>query len=217
MPEALARADHDFVLSEAPSPARRRNAQAPAGRGGNVPARGKAASATAGLTRRLLANPSRTIAFGALAAVALGIVVNAMALQKGRHPAPLFVTPAAKSEPVQKAMPPPAPVPRPADAERAVVAEPAAAKTLADAKDPIGQLLLRPHVATDAAEPSKRVLAAQTALRKLGYQLRSDGVMGGTTQQAIEQFERDRGLPVKGELSARIQRELTRQTKIAIP
>ena len=215
MPEALARADHDFVLSEAPSPLRRRNAQAPAARGGNRPARGKAAAA-AGLTGRLFAKPSRSIAFGALAAVALGIVVNAMALQKGRHPAPLFVTPAAKAEPVQKAAAP-APVPRPADAERAVAAEPATGKTPAGAKDPIGQLLLRPHVATDAAEPSKRVLASQTALRKLGYQLRSDGVMGGTTQQAIEQFERDRGMPVKGELSARIQRELTRQTGIAIP
>ena len=216
MPEALARADHDYILAESPASARRRTAQGPAAssRSAATP-RGRSPGAAGGVRALLLAKPGRTIVFGALAAAALSIVVNAMALQKGRHPAPLFVAPAAKAEPVQKAAAPP--VPRPADAGPARAAESAVAGTLAGAKDPIGQLLLRPQVATDAPEPGKRVLAAQTALKKLGYQLHADGVMGGTTQQAIEQFERDRGLPVKGELTAKIQRELTRQTGIAIP
>ena len=215
MPEALARADHDFSLSEAP--ARRRSSQSPAVRNAAAAPRRQSRADAAGMRALLLARPGRAIVFGALAAAALGIVVNAMALQKGRHPAPLFVTPAAKAEPVQRAAAPPLPAPRPADAEPARAAESAVARTLAGAKDPISQWLLRPHVGADAPEPGKRVLASQNALKKLGYQLRADGVMGGTTQQAIEQFERDRGLPVKGELTAKIQRELTRQTGIAIP
>jgi peptidoglycan hydrolase-like protein with peptidoglycan-binding domain len=54
-------------------------------------------------------------------------------------------------------------------------------------------------------------------LSKLGYAaLRSDGVIGPGTRQAIEKFERDRRLPVTGELNPRTVRELSAQAGMAI-
>lgn len=57
-------------------------------------------------------------------------------------------------------------------------------------------------------EPSRTVASAQRALVKLGFVLKPDGVNGAATRQAIEQFERDHGLPVKGELTPKVLREL---------
>ena len=57
------------------------------------------------------------------------------------------------------------------------------------------------------ADPT--VAKAQRALVKLGYgPLKADGLMGASTRAAIEKFERDRKLPVKGEPSTRTFREL---------
>ena len=66
-------------------------------------------------------------------------------------------------------------------------------------------------------EPDDRVAAAQRALLKLGYGVRVDGLTGPGTRQAIETFERDRRLPVTGELTQRTIRELAVQSGIAIP
>jgi peptidoglycan hydrolase-like protein with peptidoglycan-binding domain len=60
-----------------------------------------------------------------------------------------------------------------------------------------------------APAPSPRVLAAQKALAKLGYgPVRLDGVPGTATKQAISRFEADRKLPVTGELSPRVVKEI---------
>jgi peptidoglycan hydrolase-like protein with peptidoglycan-binding domain len=65
--------------------------------------------------------------------------------------------------------------------------------------DPIAELLA----------PSKRVLAVQRALAEYGYgQLKPTGVLDAETQAAIEKFERLRKLPVTGQLSERLTREL---------
>jgi len=72
---------------------------------------------------------------------------------------------------------------------------------------------------TQAAAPAasgKLVLAAQRALVKLGYVLNRDGVAGATTRQAIERYERDHGLPVRGDLSRAIIRQLGAETGISI-
>jgi peptidoglycan hydrolase-like protein with peptidoglycan-binding domain len=66
-------------------------------------------------------------------------------------------------------------------------------------------------------ENPARVLAAQKALIKAGFVLKADGVMGSGTRQAIEGFERERKLPVTGELNPRTLRELSQRTGIAIP
>jgi Putative peptidoglycan binding domain len=90
--------------------------------------------------------------------------------------------------------------------------------------DAISQLLKAPPAPTArptpeaaaSAVPSKLVLAAQRALVKLGFVLNPDGVAGATTRQAIERYERDHGLPVRGALSRAIMRKLNAETGIAI-
>jgi peptidoglycan hydrolase-like protein with peptidoglycan-binding domain len=65
--------------------------------------------------------------------------------------------------------------------------------------DPIAEML----------GPSKRVLAVQRALADFGYaQIKPTGVLDPETQVAIERFERERKLPVTGQVSDRVAREL---------
>ena len=84
-------------------------------------------------------------------------------------------------------------------------------------RDPIAALLRGNGPAGAAVDGDKtRIQSAQRALIKLGYPVKADGVMGGTTRQAIERFERDRNLPITGELGAKTQRELASQSRVAI-
>ena len=58
-------------------------------------------------------------------------------------------------------------------------------------------------------EPARPVASAQRALAKLGYGVnKADGVYGEATRNAVERFEKDRRLPVTGELGPRTLREL---------
>jgi peptidoglycan hydrolase-like protein with peptidoglycan-binding domain len=67
--------------------------------------------------------------------------------------------------------------------------------------------------ATSAAAPSKRVVAVQRALADFGYgQLAPSGVADPATKTAIERFERERKLPVTGQVSDRVVRELAAMT-----
>jgi hypothetical protein len=61
-----------------------------------------------------------------------------------------------------------------------------------------------------SVEPKPAVIAAQRALMKLGFVIKPDGVFGETTRQAIQRFERDNHMPIRGELTPKIQRELAR-------
>jgi peptidoglycan hydrolase-like protein with peptidoglycan-binding domain len=66
--------------------------------------------------------------------------------------------------------------------------------------DPIAEVL---------APSSKRVLAVQRALAEYGYgQIKPSGVIDAETRSAIEKFERERKLPVTGQPSDRVAREL---------
>ena len=65
--------------------------------------------------------------------------------------------------------------------------------------DPIGELIA----------PSKRVTAVQRVLSEFGYgQIAPNGVLDQQTEVAIEQFERQRKLPVTGQITPRLLREL---------
>jgi peptidoglycan hydrolase-like protein with peptidoglycan-binding domain len=65
--------------------------------------------------------------------------------------------------------------------------------------DPIGELIA----------PSKQVIAVQRALSEFGYgQIKPTGIVDPETQSAIQKFERERKLPVTGQLSNRVVREL---------
>jgi len=70
--------------------------------------------------------------------------------------------------------------------------------------DPIAELI----------EPSpRRVLAVQRALAEAGYgQIKPTGVYGPETKAAIEKFERERKLPITGQVSDRLVRELAALT-----
>jgi len=56
----------------------------------------------------------------------------------------------------------------------------------------------------------RRVAAVQRALTEYGYgQLKPTGTVGSDTVAAIQKFERARKLPVTGQVSERLVRELT--------
>jgi hypothetical protein len=125
------------------------------------------------------------------------------------------------------------PRPRPTEAD-ATTSEPHLAETraneprLSDVKandkgnDPVGSFLkaTAPPAANVPRPPapipavpitgSRRVAAVQRVLSENGYgQLRATGTIGADTQAAIQRFERDRKLPVTGQVSDRLVRELT--------
>jgi peptidoglycan hydrolase-like protein with peptidoglycan-binding domain len=61
--------------------------------------------------------------------------------------------------------------------------------------------------------PTKPVQAIQRALADFGYgQIKPTGVYDPETKAAIEKFERDRRLPVTGQISDRLVRELSAMT-----
>ena len=61
--------------------------------------------------------------------------------------------------------------------------------------------------------PSPRVIALQRALAEFGYgQIKPSGIVDIDTQQAIERFERERRLPVTGQVSDRVVREVAAVT-----
>jgi len=69
--------------------------------------------------------------------------------------------------------------------------------------DPIAELIA----------PTKQVLAIQRALADFGYgQIKPTGVYDPATQVAIEKFERDQKLPVTGQISDQLVRELAAMT-----
>jgi len=72
----------------------------------------------------------------------------------------------------------------------------------------IGQFLRDGGATGKSSEEGDRILAAQRALAKLGYNVKVDGAMGATTKRAIERFERDHRLSTKGELTRGVLREL---------
>jgi peptidoglycan hydrolase-like protein with peptidoglycan-binding domain len=141
-----------------------------------------------------------------MTAALAGIVINAIGLQRERHPAPLFA-PEAVAPPVSAA---PQPTPAPATVASAPKTEPAAPAVVKPSlpappasirkTDPIGDWL---RTAT-APDTTKNVLAAQRALIKLGYDLQADGVMGASTVEALHDFEKSHGLPATSELSPRL-------------
>ncbi len=219
MPEALARTDHDFTIRQDSRPARRLKSAAA------VPSR-------LALLSLLWRHRGRSAGLLFASALIAGVVVNALLLQDGSHPAPLFkptlaqTAQGASSDPrdgasapvpaqgVRQILPPqrpaqlaaapeaarPTPLPPQKVDKPAVVTMPSPAP-----RDTIGDVLRTGTV----GEPSRSVLAAQKALQKLGYgPIKADGIFGSGTKQAIERFERDRKLPVTGDLAGRTAKEL---------
>jgi hypothetical protein len=154
------------------------------------------------LTAAIVRHPREFVALVMAGAATLAILVNALFLQHGPHPAPIFATRPLMQEPA---------VPLRAHKEdKAVVAHPVAAPkpnaATAVRQDPIAALI--------APSPSKpRMLAIQRALADFGYgQIKPTGVYDSETRGAIEKFEREHSLPVDGEITGRFVHELAAMT-----
>jgi hypothetical protein len=208
--EALARSDHDFVVS---APARSRQ---PRKKSGNALALAGAA---------VMRKPGRMLAAVVFAGLLCGIVANALFFQTARHPAPIFhgpviARPATPPAPQAIPMPPQRPLERvmAPQSPNAIPVPPASTgpRGADTAKDQIGALLSG-GVQSTSSEATPRIAAAQKALVKLGYVVKSDGLMGAGTRKAIEMFEQSRKLPVTGELSPRVMRELSALSGVPVP
>ena len=171
------------------------------------------------LRRALGRNPLDAIAIVVLLIAAAAILANALYRQPGPHPAPIFsvkprpvavepaeiVPPLPRTRPVGVVAPKPEAVaapPAPVEVQRAPVkSEPPRA---ASRPDPIADIL---------AGPSPRVAAIQRALADFGYgPLKATGNYGSDTIAAVKKFERDRKMPVTGQISPRLLQELSALT-----
>ncbi|CAH1656636.1 Putative peptidoglycan binding protein [Hyphomicrobiales bacterium] len=177
----------------------------------------------------LVRRPATALTALLMTSCAVFIVVNAVALQPGQHPAPLFgsdrgravsetaprpaetTTPAPVPAPPQRVAVPTAPavVQPPNRPERAAPAPRETTAAIPPARpDVIGDFIRGRAPATTGAisatpQASLVLLNAQKALLKLGYVIKPDGLKGPATQKAIEIFEKDHGLAVTGELGPR--------------
>lgn len=213
-----------------------------------------------GFAMRILLHSPKDMFAAALAVAAVGaILTNALFLQAGRHPSPMFgssvVTLSApapavvlpRPRPVELAARPAEPAlfePKPIEFKNA---EPKSGDTKATdpkAADPMTSLVVKStsaasaasSVANPVAKPTslavapppnvmrppasipvssqsagaRRVAGVQRALTEYGYgQLKPTGAVGADTQAAISKFEHARKLPVTGQMSDRLVKELT--------
>src|ERR1700685_2136864 len=198
-----------------------------------MPRRRRGASAVAiesdagrGLVMRILLYSPKDMIAGALAFAAVSaIVANALFLQAGRHPAPMFATAVASPGVLIASNPLPRPRPVEASVPMAEPAEPKAADPLASLVKATGSVPAATSTVTRPSAPisayphgdavtnlgggSRRVAAVQRALTDYGYgQLKPTGTIGSDTQAAIQKFEKARRLPVTGQMSDRLVREL---------
>jgi Putative peptidoglycan binding domain len=200
-----------------------------------------------GLAMRILLHSPKDLVAGVLAFAAVSaIIANALFLQAGHHPSPMFgsvvALPGAGSSTAS-----PLPRPRPAELTTKSIdtspdsksvetrslepkpvelkpvetkaAEPKAADPLANlvkatAAMPVTSNVPRPPAPIPtAAQGVRRVAAVQRALTEYGYgQLKPTGTVGSDTQAAIQKFERERKLPLTGQMSDRLVRDLSAMT-----
>lgn len=144
-----------------------------------------AGSAGSLLWARAARRPVDSFAIFAAVAASTIIVVNALFLQSGSLPAPFFAAPAPLPLPAVPLTSTAQPLP-----PQPVVARP---------NDPIATLI----------GETSRIMAVQRVLADYGYgQITPTGVLDQPTMAAIGKFQRERGLPVTGQISDRLVNEL---------
>ena len=201
MPEASARLRSDPTLAGRPRPA--------AGR--------RSVAVVAAALRRLSATPARGYAAAALTAALVGIVVNALALQHARHPAPFFahapIVAAPRADPGPGARPSRRRTVRSAPAAPTPPARPVqlGGAAASGGDDAIADVLR----ADQEQEAQKRLVAAQAALVKLGYVVKADGEPSAATSAALRDFERAHGLPPSNDVTPRLLKPLTAAAAVA--
>ncbi|MET0220414.1 MAG: peptidoglycan-binding protein [Tardiphaga sp.] len=239
------------------------------------PKRGRAVAiidepAERGLLLRMLLHSPKDMVAGLIAFSAVSAIIgNAIFLQAGHHPSPMFGSSTVVALPAPVPAGSPLPKPRPLDAtlapadtkldprmldarpvdgkadgkvESRGAAKPVPAKASdAGNADPVANLMKANPPSAAASGPTttasvmrppapiphatrtdplgdligntRRVAAVQRALTEFGYgQLKATGTAGSDTQAAIQRFERERKLPVTGQVSDRMVRELASVT-----
>jgi hypothetical protein len=205
-----------------------------------------------GIIMRVLLHSPKDMVAGVLAAAAIcAIFTNALFLQAGRHPSPMFggtvvtlpapqpaaASPLPRPRPIELAARPAEPEPVESKPVEVRAAEPKIADRNVDARNvdarnadamtslvvkstgvpaTVPSNVMRPPASIPAPAQTagaRRVAAVQRALTQYGYgQLKPTGAVGADTQAAITKFEHARKLPVTGQMSDRLVRELTAMT-----
>jgi hypothetical protein len=183
-----------------------------------------------GLVMRMLLHSPKDMVAGLVAFAAVcAIVSNALFMQAGRHPSPMFG--GGIGVPMVAPAIPLLPRPRPVEADARSMetrpldikpAEPLASLMKSPNPSPLASANVpRPSASIpsrndplgDLITSSRRIAAVQRALTEYGYgQLKPTGTVGSDTQAAIQKFERDRKVPVTGQMSDRLVRELAAMT-----
>jgi hypothetical protein len=134
--------------------------------------------------------PIDSFAMFAAFAASLTIVFNGLFFQSGPHPASVSMNPAPPLPAIEVVGPKPSASP-PA-ATHIVEVTRTTSPVPGRRNDAIAQLIGQ----------SSHILSVQRALAEYGYgQIKPTGVLDPPTSQAIEQFEREHGLPVTGKIS----------------
>jgi hypothetical protein len=164
--------------------------------------------AKAGWVRAWAPKKKSTIAGAALAAMMIGIVVNALALQHGRRLA-LAPVPTAVAA-LKPSAPSLAPVVRPpAAVEEAPTPEPRPAPMkLALAREPKSDDAIADFLRAQAPDKRRLTLSAQEALAKLGFSVKATGALDSHTRSALLEFEKSHHIAASTEISARLVRAL---------
>lgn len=166
--------------------------------------------AEAGIISR---HPRESVALFLGGSAIVMICANALFMQPGPHPAPMFAGTRAASPAPAALMPAPlSPLPAhfvPMQVERLPPARPAeltaakparVAATEPPRRDPIAQLIA----------PGKRTAAVQRILTAYGYgQIKPTGALDTPTEDAIRKFEAARKMPVTGQVSDALVRALS--------
>jgi hypothetical protein len=153
----------------------------------------------------IIRRPVDAIAVVTAVGASLIIVMNAIFLQSGMHPAPSFDTTwkssDGRSDPLKPVSAKPAATGGPARAAAAPnVLPPERPASAPRRNDPIADLI----------GPSGRIAGVQRALSEYGYgQIKASGNLDDATTAAIEKFEREHNLPITGRVSDRLVNELT--------
>lgn len=145
----------------------------------------------------IIRHPREFVGVVMAAGATLAILVNALFLQHGPHPAPIFET---------RSFTAPAAQPSGHKGDRLVPSRAAAPQgtPMPARQDPIAEIIA----------PSKpRLLAIQHALADFGYgQIKPTGVLDRETRAAIEKFEHQHSLPVDGEVTDPFVQKLAAMT-----
>lgn len=167
------------------------------------PARGKPAPARR-WARALVPRSKRAVAGAALAAMMIGIVVNAVALQHGKRLDLGPLAAASATAPTQAvAAPPAAPAAAPAPRPTAVAMAPAPKSV-----DAIADFL-----SAQGSDKRQLTISAQKALAKLGFAVKPTGALDAATRSALAEFQKSRHLPASTVITAKLVKSLTSAAK----